>query len=32
MPYKTIVLKASNINMKKLALNYREMAAGNVIV
>lgn len=27
-----MVLKASNINMKELALNYSEVAAGNVIV
>jgi len=27
-----MVLKASNINMKELALNYSETAAGNVIV
>lgn len=32
MPWKTMVLKASNINMKELALNYSEVAAGNVIV
>lgn len=27
-----MVLKASNINMKELLLNYSEMAAGNVIM